>query len=132
MKLRRRNKMISEMNMTSLTDVVFILLIFILVTHSIQSKPILKILLPKGARDETVRQTVELRVAANEQYAIDGRIIPYNELPDEMARILEAKPGAIVSIHGDKSVNYEKVMEMVYMVNVLKGKPVLALEPVKR
>ena len=123
--------MIAEMNMTSLTDVVFILLIFILVTHSIQSKPILKVLLPKGARDETVKQTVVLRVSADLQYSIDDKIIPFERLPDEMAAVLEVKPGATVSIHGDKTVNYEKVMEMVYMVNVLKGKPVLALEPVK-
>jgi biopolymer transport protein ExbD len=132
MKLKRRNKMIAELNMTSLTDVVFILLIFILVTHSINPKPILKVLLPKGALDEVVKQTVVLRVSADLEYSIDKKIIPFERLPDEMAAVLELQPGATVSIHGDKSVNYEKVMEMVYMVNILKGKPVLALEPVKK
>ena len=124
--------MIAELNMTSLTDVVFILLIFILVTHSINPKPILKVLLPKGALDEVVKQTVVLRVSADLEYSIDKKIIPFERLPDEMAAVLELQPGATVSIHGDKSVNYEKVMEMVYMVNILKGKPVLALEPVKK
>lgn len=123
--------MIAELNMTSLTDVVFILLIFILVTHSINPKPILKVLLPKGAMDEVVKQTVVLRVSADLEYSIDKKIVPFERLPEEMAAVLELQPGATVSIHGDKSVNYEKVMEMVYMVNVLKGKPVLALEPVK-
>lgn|GEM_PF-6915630 len=123
--------MIAEMNMTSLTDVVFILLIFILVTHSIQSKPILKVLLPKGALDEQVKQTVELIISEDLQYSIDDRVIPFDQMPEEMAAILDAKPGATVSIHGDKNINYEKVMEMVYMVNILKGKPVLALEPAK-
>jgi biopolymer transport protein ExbD len=131
MKLKRRNKMIAELNMTSLTDVVFILLIFILVTHSIQSKPILKVLLPKGAIHENVKQTVDLRVSADLQYSIDDKIIDFVDLPEAMAAVLKLQPGATVSIHGDKSVNYEKVMEMVYMVNVLKGQPVLALEPAK-
>ena len=118
--------------MTSLTDVVFILLIFILVTHSINPEPILKVLLPKGALEEQVKQTVDLTVSADLQYAIDDKIIPFERLPEEMAAVLKVKPGATVSIHGDKSVNYEKVMEMVYMVNVLNGKPVLALEPPRR
>ena len=65
------------------------------------------------------------------EYSIDKEKVPFDRLPYALDEALTTNPGATVSIYGDKRVNYEKVMDLVYMVNELGGKPVLALEPVK-
>ncbi len=117
--------------MSSMTDIVFLLLIFFILTSTVVKEPILKILLPKGAKDNVIKQNIRLMVDKDLQYAIDERIVSFDRLPDEMNAVLMQNPGATVSIYGDKTVNYEKVMELVYLVNQLGGKPVLALEPVK-
>lgn len=119
------------MSMTSLTDVVFILLIFILVTHSIQSEPILKLILPKGAKHEQVEsKRIKIMIDADMNYLIDGQPVTISDLHSRMRAVLTQRPGATVSIHGDKSLPYETIMDVVYLVNTLDGKPVLALQPV--
>jgi len=114
-----------------MTDIIFLLLIFFVITAKFSPEPILKVLLPKGAINQVVTQVVKVEVDANLNYAIDRRRISFERLPIEMDEILTQKPGATVSIYGDKSVTYEKVMDLVYLVNQLGGKPVLALQPIK-
>lgn len=118
--------------MASMTDIIFLLLIFFVITSKIVPEPILKVLLPKGAKKEVVQQVVKVYVNSDLEYAIDGVIISFDRLPEEMNQVLTAQPGATVSIYGDKSVAYEKVMDLVYLVNELGGKPVLALKPVQK
>ncbi len=131
MKLKRRNKVAAEFNMSSMTDIIFLLLIFFIITSKFTPEPIFKILLPKGAVSQTVKQNVKVYVFADLSYAIDQKKFDFDRLPFEMNEVLTQNPGATVSIYGDKGVTYEKVMDLVYMVNELGGKPVLALEPAK-
>jgi biopolymer transport protein ExbD len=131
MELRKGSKVQVEFNMASMTDIVFLLLIFFVVTSTVVKEPVLKILLPKGAKDNVIKQNIKLMVNKDLQYAIDENVVSFERLPEAMNAVLIQNPGATVSIYGDKSVNYEKVMDLVYLVNTLGGKPVLALEPVK-
>ncbi len=131
MELRKGSKVQVEFNMASMTDIVFLLLIFFVVTSTVVKEPVLKILLPKGAKDNVIKQNIKLIVDKDLVYAIDENVVSFERLPEAMNAVLIQNPGATVSIYGDKSVNYEKVMDLVYLVNTLGGKPVLALEPVK-
>ncbi|MBI1305433.1 MAG: biopolymer transporter ExbD [Bacteroidetes bacterium] len=131
MQLKRRNKINPEFNMSSMTDIIFLLLIFFVITSKITPEPILKIILPKGSKTQTIQQIVKVGVDKNLNYSIDDQRISFERLPYRMNEVLTQQPGATVSIYGDKDVNYEKVMDLVFMVNELGGKPVLALQPVK-
>ncbi|MFT5512060.1 MAG: biopolymer transport protein ExbD [Bacteroidia bacterium] len=131
MKLKKRNKVAAEFNMSSMTDIIFLLLIFFIITSKFTPEPILKVLLPKGAITEVTKQTIKVTVNAELKYAVDNEIMNFDRLPEALDAALTQNPGATVSIYGAKSVNYEKVMDLVYMVNELGGKPVLALKPVK-
>ncbi len=131
MKLKRRNKVAAEFNMSSMTDIIFLLLIFFIITSKFTPEPILKVLLPKGAMSETTKQTIEVVVSNDLEYTVNDEKIEFDRLPGALDAALTQNPGATVSIHGDKRVNYEKVMDLVYMVSELGGKPVLALKPVK-
>ncbi len=132
MKLKRRNKVAAEFNMSSMTDIIFLLLIFFIITSKFTPEPILKVLLPKGSKSTTVKQTIRIEVSNELEYSIDNEKVLLDRLPIALNEALMTNPGATVSIHGDKRVNYEKVMELVYMVNEMGGKPVLALKPVTK
>ncbi len=131
MELRSRSKVRAEFSMASMTDIIFLLLIFFILTSTVVKEPILKIILPKGAKDNVIKQNIKLMVSEDLKYAIDDKVVSFERLPEEMNAVLMQNPGATVSIYGDKAVNYEKVMDLVYLVNQLGGKPVLALEPAK-
>lgn len=130
MKLRRKNRIQAQMSMTSLTDVVFILLIFILVTHSIQTEPFLEILLPKSSKKTAAPQPVSIVANADKSLLVDGRKVPWENLPSVLQDVLRRNPGATVSINADDRLKYDDVMTIVYLVNNLDGKPVLALDPI--
>lgn len=130
MKLKRRSKVAADFNMSSMTDIIFLLLIFFVITAKFTPEPILKVILPKGAVTQVVNQVVKVYIDKDMNYAIDGQRIDYERLPEMMDAVLLQKPGATVSIYGDKSITYEKVTDIVFLVNQLGGKPVLALQPV--
>lgn len=129
MKFRRRNKIEAELSMTSLTDVVFILLIFILVTHSIQSEQLLNVFLPKGAKTKEFTEQIKVQVSRDYEVAVGGEIVNWESLDRALLRALSDNPGANVSIAADKELPYSDVMIVVHAVNQLGGKPILALEP---
>lgn len=131
MKFNRRNKIEAELSMTSLTDVVFILLIFILVTHSIQSDKLLDVFLPKGAKTKEFTEQIKVQITRDYKVAVGGEIVNWENIDQALVSALNENPGANVSIAADKELPYSDVMIVVYAVNQLGGKPILALEPAK-
>ena len=132
MNLRPKNKVSAEFNMSSMTDIVFLLLIFFIIISSIVKDPGLRLILPKGVKHRIVNEVVHVSVDAQLNYAIETDIIPLDRLPQALESVLTAKPNATVSIRGDKNVKYDHVMELVMMADKLDAKVVLALDPVKK
>ncbi len=118
--------------MSSMTDIVFLLLIFFIIISSVVKDPGLRLILPKGVKHRVVNEVIHVSVDANLNYAIDKEIMSVDRLPQALEEVLTAKPNATVSIRGDKSVAYDHVMELVMMADKLNAKVVLALDPVKK
>ena len=115
--------------MSSMTDIIFLLLIFFIVTSSVVKEPVLKVLLPKANPDQKViKKSIKVSVTEDGRYGVDTRVLSFEDLPLAISAELRANPEAIVSVYGDKRVQYEKVMELVKMADELGAKVVLALE----
>ncbi len=131
MDLRPKKRLSAEYNMSSMTDIVFLLLIFFIIISSVAKDPSLKVILPKGTKTPVVNKVVRVYVDANLNYAVDERKTTYDRLPFTLKSVLKNNPSATVSIHGDKSVKYENVMDLVMMADKLEAKVVLALDASK-
>jgi biopolymer transport protein ExbD len=135
MSLRKKSKITAEFNMSSMTDIVFLLLIFFILTSTVVREPVLKVLLPKGVSEvNQIKEPVRMVINAEGIYAIEQtKNIAFEDLPFVLSQELSKKPDAAVSIHADKTVIYERVMELVSIANKSGAKVVLALEkePVK-
>jgi biopolymer transport protein ExbD len=129
MALKSRNKVKAEFNMSSMTDIIFLLLIFFVITSTVVREPVMKILLPKGVKKNIVKQVIKVYVDRDLNYAIDDKVIPYDRLPSELEAVLNNNPGATVSVHADKEIAYEKVMDVVMIADKKDAKVVLALNP---
>jgi biopolymer transport protein ExbD len=131
MAIRKRSKVTTEFSLSAMTDIIFMLLIFFILTSTVSTDPVLKILLPKGVKDPDVPIKKPINMYLNEkgEYAINnlGNIL-FTDLPSALEKELSKDPLVPVSIHADKNVSYEKVMEMVSMANKKGAKVVLALE----
>jgi biopolymer transport protein ExbD len=129
MDLRKNSKVNTEFNASSMTDIVFLLLIFFIIISSVVKDPALKLVLPKGVNNvNPVNQVIVVSVDKNLDYAVDDKKTTYERLPSVLQEVLTTAPDATVSIRGDKDIRYEDVMNVVMLADKLGAKVVLALD----
>jgi len=132
MNLRQNSKISTEFNASSMTDIVFLLLIFFIIISSVVKDPALKLVLPKGVNDvSTVSETIVISVDKNLNYAVNDKKTTFARLPFELREVLKGNLNATVSIRGDKDIRYEDVMNVVMLADKEGAKVVLALDTVK-
>lgn len=133
MNLRQNSKVNTEFNASSMTDIVFLLLIFFIIISSVVKDPALKLVLPKGVNDvSTVSETIVVSVDKNLNYAVNDKKTTFDRLPYDLRQVLKGNSNATVSIRGDKDIRYEDVMNVVMLADKEGAKVVLALDAAKR
>ena len=129
MALRSRNKVTPNFNMSSMTDIVFLLLIFFMLTSTLVSPNALKLLLPNSKSKTLEKQTISISIDKNINFFIDENQVDINELETRLINILSSELEPAIILHSDKSVEIEhvvKVMDIAYRNNY---KIVLATDP---
>jgi biopolymer transport protein ExbD len=120
MNFRKNSKVNTEFNASSMTDIVFLLLIFFIIISSVVKDPALKLVLPKGVNN--VNPVNKVVIVSVDKKISKGR------LPSELRAVLSKTPEATVSVRGDKNIRYEDVMDLVMTADKLGAKVVLALD----
>jgi len=135
MAFKRNTRIISDIGSTSMTDLVFLLLIFFLITSTLVNPNALKLLLPKSTGQVSAKATVSVSVKdwGNDIYTyhINGNeeAIPFTEVEDELVGLLQNEEEPTFSIYSDESV---PVGEIVVIMNIAKRnhyKVILATQP---
>ena len=129
MALRSRNKVTPNFNMDSMTDIVFLLLIFFMLTSTLVSPNALKLLLPNSKSKTLEKQTISISIDKNINFYIDENQVDINELETRLINILSSELEPAIILHSDKSVEIEhvvKIMDIAYRNNY---KIVLATDP---
>ena len=129
MALKSRNKVTPNFNMSSMTDIVFLLLIFFMLTSTLVSPNALKLLLPNSKSKTLEKQTISISIDKNINFYIDENQVDINELETRLINILSSELEPAIILHSDKSVEIEhvvKVMDIAYRNNY---KIVLATDP---
>ena len=129
MALRSRNKVTPNFNMSSMTDIVFLLLIFFMLTSTLVSPNALKLLLPNSKSKTLEKQTISVSITPEIDYYIGDVQYPFESLEGELIARLSQEVDPAIVLHADKSVDIEyavKVMDIAYRN---KYKIVLATKP---
>lgn len=118
-----------------MTDIVFLLLIFFLVTSTLINPNALKLLLPKSTGQVSAKPTVTVSVKDNgeEQYTyhINGNQepVPFEQVEDQLVVLLQTQEDPTFSIYADQTV---PIGEIVQVMNIAKRnhyKVILATSP---
>jgi biopolymer transport protein ExbD len=129
MSLRSKNKVSATFNMSSMTDIVFLLLIFFMLTSTLVSPNALKLLLPNSKSKTLEKQTISVSITPEIDYYIGDVQYPFESLEGELIARLSQEVDPAIVLHADKSVDIEyavKVMDIAYRN---KFKVVLATNP---
>ncbi|MDP4703697.1 MAG: biopolymer transporter ExbD [Polaribacter sp.] len=128
MNLRGRNKIDPSFSMSSMTDIVFLLLIFFMLTSTLVTVSAIDVLLPKAGGKTENNAAVAVSISSDALFYIDKTNILETELEIEILKSVGADKKKTIIIRGDKDVAYENVMKVIDIANRNKLKMILAVK----
>ena len=129
MALRSRNKVSANFNMSSMTDIVFLLLIFFMLTSTLVSPNALKLLLPSSKAKTLEKQTISISITKDIKFYINENPVAKNTIEKELKLIINHEEEPAIILHTDKSVAIEHVVKIMDIAYRNKYKIVLATQP---
>ena len=129
MALKSRNKVSPNFNMSSMTDIVFLLLIFFMLTSTLVSPNALKLLLPNSKAKTLEKQTISISINKKLEFYINENQVIENNLENELKTILANQEEPAIILHADKTVDIEHVVKVMDIAYRNKYKIVLATKP---
>ena len=129
MNLKGRNKVTPEFSMASMTDIVFLLLIFFMLASTLVSTNAIDILLPKASGKTENKKSIAVSIKADLTYYIDQRRIGESVLETELLAALASEEKPTIVLRAEKSVPVENVVKVMDIANRNKFKVILAVKP---
>ena len=129
MNLRGRNKVNPNFNMSSMTDIVFLLLIFFMLTSTLVSPNALKLLLPNSKAKTLEKQTISVSINKDLHFYINENRVEESILEKEIIEIVQAEEDPAIILHADKSIDIEHIVKVMDIAYRNKYKIVLATKP---
>jgi len=128
MALETKYKVDSNFNMSSMTDIVFLLLIFFMLTSSFITPSGLPVSLPSAIKSKIVMQKITVTITKDLKYYINDRRVSRSRMQQEMKRVLNGEE-AMVTLHIDKEVPTEHLVEVAGIAASLNAKVSIATKP---
>ena len=128
MGLQSKLKVDSAFSMSSMTDIIFLLLIFFMLTSSFITPSGLPVNLPTSKSSTISLQKVTVTITRDLEYYVNDRRINKKDLENALRRELGGQEGN-VSLHIDKSVPSEFLVEIAGVATSLNAKVSIATKP---
>ena len=128
MALRRRNKVNASFSMASMTDIVFLLLIFVMVSSTLIAPNALKLLLPRSSHQTPANAVTTVSITAVLDYYIETTPVSIEDIEGILKNrfISENITEPTISLHTDRSVPVENVVKIMNIAKDNKWKLILA------
>lgn len=128
MGLQAKNKVDPAFSMSSMTDIIFLLLIFFMLTSSFITPSGLPVNLPSSETSDIVMQEVTVTVTNDLKYSVNDRIVSREQIKDELTSLLKGKDSQVV-LHIDKDVPVEYLVEIGGIAASLEANVSIATKP---
>ncbi len=132
MAIRSSNKVLPSFSMSSMTDLVFLLLIFFMITSTLVSPNALKLLLPQSNNQTSAKAITSVSIDKNFNFFIETTPIPLADLERQLQVKLMDAQDPTISLHVEKSVPMEEVVKVMNIAARNKYKLILATAPERR
>jgi len=129
MNLRGRNKISPEFNMSSMTDIVFLLLIFFMIASTLAKQlDTIEVKLPQAKGKTENRQSIAVTINENNRFFIDGKRVNKARIKEELLTLLSPKEDKVIVLRAQKTVALEEVVYIMNIANQNAIKVVLAVD----
>ena len=129
MALSQRNKISVNFSSVGMTDVVFNLLIFFMLTSTLVHPTALKLLLPKGSTQTSAKPQTTVSITADQRYYVEQQPVTLAQLEAVLKQKLGNSPETYIALHADKTVPFESVVEVLNIAQANNYKLIIATTP---
>ena len=135
MALKRTLRADPNISMSSMTDIVFLLLIFFLVTSTLVNPNALKLLLPKSTGQVSSKATVSVSIKdwGEDRYTYhingDEQPVAFADVEDSLVELLQNEEDPTFSIYSDESVPIKEIVQVMNIAKRNHYKVILATQP---
>lgn len=123
------NKVSTEFNMSSMTDIVFLLLIFFMLTSTMVTTNALDLVLPKGKGKTDSNKSLSVSIDKDLAFYIDKDQVEESQLENQLLSLLDGNESKAIVLRAEKSVPHEKVVYVMDIAYRNQIKMVVAVNP---
>lgn len=136
MALKKRNKASASFSMSSMTDLVFLLLIFFMITSTVVTPSAIKLLLPQSSSQASAKPLTRVYIDSNINfYVAEGknkeRQVAFEDIEPFLQSVVLAEPEMYIALYADETVPYREIVKVLNIANKNKFKLVIATRPVR-
>lgn len=129
--LKRKNKISPQFSMSSMTDIIFLMLIFFMITSTMVSPNAIKVLLPQSSQQTSAKPLTRVIIDRDLNYYTafgneDEMPIMFDELTDFLIECWQKEPDMYVALYADESVPYREIVKVLNIANENQFRVVLA------
>ncbi len=129
MNLRGRNKVSPEFSMSSMTDIVFLLLVFFLLTSPAITPDALDLILPKAKGKSTNQQKASVSITKDGAYYVNKERVSEYGVEKELRSVLAGQEEPTIILRAEEGVPIEDAVFVMDIANKNNFKVVLAVRP---
>ncbi|MDR2810011.1 MAG: biopolymer transporter ExbD [Tannerellaceae bacterium] len=136
MGLKRRNKVNASFSMASMTDIIFLLLIFFMISSTVVIPNAIKVTLPQSQKQTAAKPLTRVTINANLNYYVAfgkqrEREIAFDEITPFLQDCYAKEPEMYVALYADETVPYKEIVKILNIANKNNFKMVLITRPQK-
>ena len=129
MNLKGRNKITPEFNMSSMTDIVFLLLIFFMIASTLTKQlDTIEVKLPQAKGKTENRSAITVTINKNKRFYINDIVVAKSRLQSQLLSILSKSDSRVIVIRAEQNVPIEEVVYVMGIANQNSIKIVLAVD----
>jgi biopolymer transport protein ExbD len=129
MALKRVNKINPRFNMASMTDVVFLLLLFFMISTTLINPNALRLSLPESTNQIPDHPATTVSIDSQLTFYLDGKVLPFSLLEGRLVEALKDTRDPCISLQVDKSVAVEHAVKVMNIAKRHDYRVILATSP---
>lgn len=129
MAIKRGTKIIKDGGSSAQTDLIFLLLMFMMMATTLINPNALKLTLPKSSNQLKERPYTTVSVTKDLQFYIDGERVPFANLEAALAIKMAESEDKTISLHSDEGVPIGEIVKVMNIANHNQYRLILATQP---
>ncbi|MBQ8271793.1 MAG: biopolymer transporter ExbD [Tidjanibacter sp.] len=129
MAIRRGTKILKEAGSSAQTDLIFLLLMFMMMATTLINPNALKLTLPKSSNQLKERPYTTVSVTKDLQFYLDGERVPFGNLEAALAMKMAESEDKTISLHSDEGVPIGEIVKVMNIANRNQYRLILATQP---